>query len=790
MRISALDRKLVRELWEQRGPLLAICLVIASGIATWVTNRSVLSSLLEARAHYYTDFRFADLFVSLVRGPERIVDRLAAVPGVRELETRIVAQVVLDVPGVSELVTGRLVSIPETGEPRLNRILSQSGRLPEPGREDEVVVSGVFAEANGLGIGDTIRALIHERYRELRIVGTGMSPEFVYAVQPGNLVPDNRLYGIVWMRRTSLEHAYDLDGAFNDVVARFDREASRPAVLAAFDRILTPYGGLGAYTERDQFSNWYLESEFKQLGRMGRVVPLIFLGVAAFLLNMFLTRLLAQQREAIAVLKAFGYTHLQVGIHFMKLVLVLVALAVGLGTLAGRAMGGFMIELYKEFYIFPDLHLAVAPVHVRSAALVALVAAFLGTVRAVHRAVRIPPAEAMRPPAPASFHKVFWERWGWGRRLPMAARMVLRSILRQPLKSGLSVLGIACGTSLLVTGNSLMDSMDFGIGIQFQQVHREDATLSLVDPRNRSQATGEIAHLPGVLTVEPYRNVAVRLRSGHRDRRVSLEGLTVGRTLGQLLGPDLRPVDVPHHGLLLSKKLAEILAVRIGDRVRVEVLEGARPVRELPVVATIETYFGMGAYIEIGALNRLLGEGPALTGALLALDPAVDRSLHAELKATPAVAGLGLRSEMIRSFEETAKKSFAVMSFFTYSFALVIALGVVYNNARIILAERSRELASLRVLGYRRREISEILLGEIGLLTLLGIPVGLLIGVGLATLLLTSLDSELYRLPVVIDPSTFADATLTILIASTVAGLWVRRHLDRLDLVAVLKTRE
>jgi putative ABC transport system permease protein len=366
----------------------------------------------------------------------------------------------------------------------------------------------------------------------------------------------------------------------------------------------------------------------------------------------------------------------------------------------------------------------------------------------------------------------------------------MRSVLRQPMKSGLSVLGIACATSLLVTGNSLMDSMNFGIGIQFQRVHREDATLSLVEPRNRALAATEIAHLPGVRTVEPFRNVAVRLRSGHRSRRVSLEGLPAGRTLGQLLDADLEPVEIPDHGLLLSEKLAEILDVGVGDRVRVEVLEGARPVREIPVVATIETYFGMGAYLDIGALSRLVGEGPAMTGALIAFDPAIGNILPDQLKETPAVAGMGLRSEMIRSFEDTAKKSFAVMSFFTYSFALVIAFGVVYNNARIILAERSRELASLRVLGYRRREISEILLGEIGLLTVLGIPLGHLIGVGLATLLLTSFDSELYRMPVVIEPKTFAKATLTILIASTIAGLWVRRHLDRLDLVAVLKTRE
>jgi putative ABC transport system permease protein len=368
--------------------------------------------------------------------------------------------------------------------------------------------------------------------------------------------------------------------------------------------------------------------------------------------------------------------------------------------------------------------------------------------------------------------------------------MVARSVIRQTVKSALSVLAVACGMALLVTGNSLMDSMDFGIAVQFQRVQREDATLNLVEPRALPRVAPEIAHLPGVRSVEPSRTVSVRFRSGHRDRRSSLEGVPRGRELVRLLDAELRPVDVPERGLLLSAKLAEVLGVHVGDPLVVEVLEGARPVREVPVAAVYESYFGMAAYIELGELCRLLGEGSAANGARIALDPLAEPALHARLKETPAVAALGLRREMLRSFEETAKESFAIMSFFTYSFALVIALGVVYNNARIILSERARELASLRVLGYRRREISSILLGEIGLLTVLALPVGLALGVGLASLLLGSMDSELYRLPIVIETSTFASAILTILAGSAVAGLWVRRHLDRLDLVAALKSRE
>ena len=325
--LSSLDRKLLRDLWALKGQILAIAIVIASGVSTFVAMLSTMDSLREAMDGYYARYRFAEVFAGAKRVPEHIRHEIAAIEGRGCGRDAVVADVTLDVRGTVEAVTGRLVSIPDHEDPRLNGIYLRRGRMPEPTRDDEVVVSEVFALAHGLETGDRVRAIINERRKELRIVGIGLSPEYAYAIKPGAIIPDKRLFGIFWMRRRPLATAFDMHGAFNDVTLTLTRTARPDAVVAAVDGRLERYGGLGAITRKDQPSHWFLQNEFTQLRSTGAILPLVFLGVAAFLLNVVVSRLVGKQRDQIAVLKAFGYTNLQVGLHFVKLVLVIVLLA-------------------------------------------------------------------------------------------------------------------------------------------------------------------------------------------------------------------------------------------------------------------------------------------------------------------------------------------------------------------------------------------------------------------------------------------------------------------------------
>ncbi|MEM1452143.1 MAG: FtsX-like permease family protein [Planctomycetota bacterium] len=788
MRPSPLDRKLLRDLWSLRGQLFAISLVVASGVATFVTMQSTLGSLSIAMDDSYARQVFADVFARLERAPERVKERLAQVPGVAAVDTRVVAEVTLDVEGATEAISGRMVSIPDDDRPHLIVPHVVRGRLPEPGSYDEVAVSDAFAKAHGLLPGDTLEAVINERSVELRLVGEVMTPEYVYALAPGSVVPDDRLFGILWARRKMLAASFNMEGAFNDVVLTVARGSNIDGVLRDVDKILDPYGGLTAIPRVDQESHWFLTNEFNQLRSLGSMLPAIFLAVATFLFAVVLSRMIAQQREEIAVMKAFGYHDATVGMHFGKLVVVVAVLAAVLGLLAGDRMGSGMVDIYRQYFRFPDLEHRIPSRLVVLSIAIAFGAAVFGAARAVKRAAGLPPAEAMRPPAPPTFKPTTLERLGLGRRLPVAARIVLRNIERQPVRSGVSVLGTASGGALLLAGLSMVDSIDRAMDLQFRAAQREDVTVTLGSPR-AAGSLGEFARLPGVRHAEPFRIVASRLRSGPRSRRVAIEGFTPGGTLRPPIDESGRPRPVPDRGIVLTEKLADVLGVVPGDRVIVEILEGERPVVDVEVTDTYASFVGLSARMDATALSRLVGEGPSLSGAHLLIDVERKPDLDRYLKETPLVAGVGSRLDALRRFEESTAESMGFMAFFLVFFASVLVVGVVYNDARVALAERGRELASMRVLGYRRSEISAILLGELWLLALIAIPVGLGLGWLLAWATLQSMDSELFQLPLVVYPATYARVSLVVAGAAVVAGLVVRRRLDHLDMIEVLKTR-
>lgn len=788
--MSALDQKLLRDLRHAWGPVTAVVLVLACGVATYVMSLSMLSSLVRSREAYYDRGRFAHVFAHLKRAPDPLAADLADVPGVAQVETRIVVHATLDVPGMPEPAVARLVSVPDRPGPTLNALYVRAGRAIEPGRGGEALVSEGFAAAHGLQPGDTVAAVINGRRQHLRIVGVALSPEYVYAIRAGDLLPDDRHFGVLWMARADLAAAYDMTGAFNDIALTLAPDASEPEVIRRLDRLTEQYGGLGAYGRADHPSHRFVENELNELRGMASVVPAIFLAVAAFLVNVVLSRLIATQREQIATLKAFGYTRGEVARHYLKFVLVIVALGALLGTLVGARLGVGLTALYGRFFHFPVLAFSLDPAVVLEAVAISTAAAVAGVSLAVWRAVRLPPAEAMKPEAPAVYRATFAERIGLARLLPPSARMVLRHIERRPLKTALTTLGIALATGVVVLGSFSLDAIDHVLDVQYFVAQRQDLSVSFTEPCS-TEALHGLESLPGVTRVEPTRAVAARLRSGPRSRRVGVLGVARDATLFRVLDVHARPVPLPPEGLVLSKKLGELLDVKPGDAVQVEVLEGERPVRSVLVAALVDDFAGTVAYMDLAAVNRLMGEGPVATGADLAADPRRHAALYAELKATPRVAGVTIKLDAVRTFRRTIAENLLTMRLFNVIFAAVIAFGVVYNSARIALAERGRELATLRVLGFTRAEVARLLLGELALLTLVAVPLGLLLGFGLADFVIrVAYDTELFRIPLVVSRWTFGFAAAITLAAALLSGLVVGRRVSQLDMVAVLKSRE
>jgi len=787
--VSALDLKLFRDVGKMKGQMVAVGLVMACGLAMMIMARSLILSLETTRAAYYEKNRFADVFCDLKRAPNALRERLAAIPGVAAVETRVVGALRMDLPGLSEPADGTILSIPEDRPMRLNTLFLRTGRFPEVGKTNEVIVGEAFAKAHGFQPGDSIDVILRGAKERLMIVGIGLSPEYVFEARPGEALPDNKRFGVFWMNERDLATACDLDGAFNNVIVDVAPGENPAPVMAEIDRLLEPYGGLIAYDRGDHASAKQLDDEIEMLNGMSIAFPIVFLSIATFMTSAVLSRVIRLQREQIAQLKTFGYSARQVGFHYLKFALVIVGIGLAAGGIAGAWLGSNVVEMYHKFFQFPSLTFHPDLSAVGLAFVLSSAASILGVMGTVRQAMRLPAAEAMRPEPPAEFKPSVLERLGLTSLAGPSMRMALRNIERRPWQAFFTTLGLALAVGIPIVPGAMRDGISFMLDFHWLLAQRQDVTVSLIEPGS-AKAIQDIRHLPGVILAEPFRSVPVRLRFGHRSHRLAVTGVVPGALLERALDKDARPLPIPQDGLLISEKLAEMLDVKPGEQLMMEVQEGRRPSREVTVRGLITDYAGLTAYMDIDALRRLMQEGQTVSGAHLSVDAGRWNDFLEAVKKTPRIANLGITSALQQSFRKTTAESITLIQGIYFTFSMIVAFGVVYNSARISLSERSRDLATLRVVGFTSREVAGVMIGELVMLTVLAIPLGLWIGGGLADWIVQSASTETIRLPLILTHETYATAILIVLLSASISFYIVSRRIRNLDLLGVLKARE
>ncbi len=790
----ALDRKLLRDLVRLWSQALTIALVVASGVGGFITTLSAVDSLALARERFYAEGRFADVFASVKRAPNALAETLRAVPGVADVQTTTEHLVRVQIEGSSDPIIGRLIGVDARNPPRMNRVTVQSGRTLDAdsqagARTDsriEALVSAGFARSRGLEPGAQLTALVNGKQRTLLIVGIALSPEYIFAGLGG--APDQRGFGVFWVDHDTLASAYDMQGAFTQVAVKLAPGASERDVTARLTRLLGPYGAGEAHGREDQQSHAMLDAEITEQEVLGTILPSIFLAVAAFLLNVVVSRLVATQREQIAALKALGYPNSSIVAHYLKLVLVIMVAGVGLGIWLGDWLGGAFTGLYAEFFFFPLFEHRIAPWLLVVGVGIALVTAVAGTLNAIGATVRLAPAEAMRAPAPGDFRRTLLDRLGIQGVAP-ALKMILRNMERRALRTLLAIGGVAAAVAIVVMGNFIRDAMDHIVHTQFDLAMRSDVILWMIEPAGNS-ARYEVARLPGALLVESTRDVPVRFSNGAISERGAIQGYAADPELRRVIDIRGREVPLPEDGLVMTDRLATKLGLRIGDRVSAQVLDGRRQTLDIRLVATAQEMMGMNAYMERQALNRLVQDGDVASQFSVAIERGREAAFLKATQGMPRVVGSFSKASLLRNMEEISARNIRLMSTVLTVFASVIAVGVVYNNARIALSERVWELASLRVLGFTRAEVSALLLGEMAISIALALPLGMLLGWGLVHAIAELLKSDQFHFPVVIQARTYAWAGICVVAAGIASALVVRRRIDRLDMVAALKTRE
>ncbi len=787
--MTPLDHKLLRDLWRMKGQAIAIGMVIAVGVGMLVMMTGLVTSLNETRNTYYERYRLADVFAPVTRAPDRLIGRLAAIEGVSAVETRVVGGALIDLADRDLPVQAQALSLPDLRAPRLNDIFLTDGRMIDSDHSDEILLLQSFAKAHDLRPGDRILATMNGARRSFRIVGLAQSPEFLYVTAPGELIADDARFGVIWMSRSGLAAAYDMKGAFNEALLSLSRGANEAAVRDTVDRILAPYGGTGAYPLADQTSNMIVNEEIGGLEAASTGVPPIFLAVAAFLLYIVINRMVQSEREEIGLMKAFGYTNTEVGSHYFKLVM---AIAVGgalAGCLMGIAGGRALIQVYVAYFKFPFLVFQLDPASFVIGVIVSIFSASVGGLLVLRSVFALTPASAMRAPAPADYSRTGRMGQALNHFLDQPSRMVLRRITRQPGRMAGAMIGIACGMALCVSMITIYAGFDRSIDLTFNVIDRSDVTVSFTHPTSESTIFA-LARMQGVTLVEPMRQVPAVLRNGLNTHRGVITGLVPDARLGRALDADLAEIPLQNGGIVLSTALADILNIRPGDLLTVEVREGRQPVLDIPVTAVAESLLGAPSYMDLATLNRTLREPNRVSGAYLTIDEAQAADIYTALQEMPVVAGVSLKEDAQVSFQTIMDTGAGAIRYVMGAIAFVITFGIVYNAARIAYAERSRDLASLRVIGFTKSEVLFVLLGELAIVTLVAMPLGALLGYYLSFGIAAGFSSELYQIPAIFDPASYGFAAMVVLGAAVGSGWLVKRDIDRADLVAVLKTRE
>ncbi|GAB4429577.1 MAG: ABC transporter permease [Turneriella sp.] len=737
--------------------------------------------MARARDQFYSSTGFASGFVSLKKAPASVVQRIAATDGIALVESRITQEAALDFPGEKLPSAGRFISLPE----RLSRLAVRSGKVPVA--ENEVMLSEAFALANKLTPGSRLVAVLNGRRQVLKVTGTALSPEFVYIFRPASFMPDDKHYGILWMTRTAMENHFDYGGAFNDLAFTFAPSANTRHTLKLIDNLLEPYGGLGAY-DRDKLASYaFLRDEFKQLRTNAFFLPLVFLGVAAFLLHIVATRLIARQREQIASLMALGYAQKQIAAHYLKLMVVISGSGALLGVGVGWYLGRSMTWLYGEFYRLPDLvhafHFSVA----LSGLLIGASAGVFGTWFSVKKVMRMQPAQAMRPPVPERFAQSFFERYF--RNMPAITRMLLRNLLRRPARTVLTILGLSTAVMIMVLGLFMSDVMDSMLSTQFELLNRESMTVSFLRPVSAS-ALDELRSRSGIQLAEGYRQVPVRLRHGQYAKELAITGIPQDAELRRVANERGEVISLPPEGVLLNQRIAQKMGIRSGNTIDLELLEGNRRKIRVSVNNLVDEILGQGCYMRIDALSRLLGEAHSINVAALRTDALADDAIIAHLKTSSQIASVSTRAGTLKIFYEMMSRSMLAMITIIIIFASAISVGVVYNTAMILLSERTFELGTLRILGFTKAEVFEMIASELGTSVLASLGPGCALGYLFAWLLMNTVDTEEFAIKLIITSRTYVTAMLVSLGTALLSFIILFFRIRTMDLVSVLKVRE
>jgi putative ABC transport system permease protein len=785
-------RKMIRDIWDNKGSYIACLVIVLMGLIVF-TSVSIVSTNLElAKDTFYMEQNFAHGFAELVSMPEANMERLAHIEGIREINGRIVKEVRLNDSQREESVYLKLVSV-DLPDPRpVNDVRLLAGTELEPGKLLAWIDNQFFA-ANNLELGDSLEIIVGGKSREITIAGVGMSPEFTYPIRGAELYPNPEQYGIAFLPLADMRMLFpDLAGQVNDVVFTLETGADYEEVRDRLEPELELYGLLKIYPREDQISHIIMTQEVEGQKAAAKSFPLLLLSIAGIILYIMLKRLVEQQRGQIGILKGLGYTRGEIALHYLSY-----ALAVGaggglLGGLIGIWLATPLTDLMMEFFNVPIVYEGFSWFYLGQGLLLSLAVFLISGYNGAKYALKLKPAEAMRPPAPPIGKKFILEKIRFfSAMLTMQGKMAIRNISRNKGRSFFIFLGIMLCCAIVAVTWSFNDLVDKLIFYQYDQVETYDAKVTLTAPVAMAPALRELEGNPEVRWVEPLAEIPATLSYRWREENVAVLGIAQESSLYNILDAQGKKIAPPKHSLILSERLAQKLNADKGSILELEspFLRGEDKV-QVEVSRIIPQYLGMNAYMELSALGELLGQGELATSLLINVnnDEGI-LTLRDRYRESAVIAGIDSREEQMGVARELME-TFGSMIYMYVLVGVVIGFAIIYSSSFIVLSERSWELASMRVLGMTATEVFSVITFEQWFISLFGILAGIPLSQVMAWGMGVGLSTDMYSLPSQLTAESLFMAVIITALSIWIAQRFTLKRVKKLSLVEVLKARD
>jgi len=792
--MPVLLKKLLRTIWKTKGQFIAMVAIVTIGISIYISVTTAYLNLTGSQHKFYRDNNFAEHYFHLGRAPEEIIHRIAELPGVDLVSGRIQK----DVPVFkdnNERATARVTGYSLPLGKEVNGLQVTSGRLFEEhsvGGGIEILVDPGYAEANGIAEGDAVVIGAEGRKVTLRVTGTAISPEFVYAVKDlTSFAPEPKSFGVIMISEHQAQQIFHLNGQINQVLVTFKPGADRAEIVGKIKDMLEPYGVLTDYPQKDQLSHALLEGELDGLRVMSVFMPVLFLGIAAAIQFVLLGRMIKNQRLQIGIMKALGYSSTAVIMYYTSYALLITMLGALIGIVLGVYFASYFSDLYGMFFRLPQ---AIGAINIRAVINSVLLGIFVGGgagILASRRVLKIQPAESMRPEPPKKSGAILLERFSFfWKRLSASWRMSLRSVMRNKVRFGLVVMGVIGAVSMLLLSVFMNDAVDYMIDIHYYKQTRHDYLIRFTGLVKEHELLN-LARLDGVYLAEPLLELPVKIHYNGKAEDDLIKGLDPLTKLKAVYDAAGREIPLPEEGIVISNVSAKKLGVAVGDVVTVESLLGQGPshLTQVKVVGINTILIGSESYSSLHQANKLIREGGLISAAMLKTDPGLQAALEDTMNDMTGIASILSRQKELGNFNELMGSMIYMMGIMVF-FALALGFVIVYNASVMSFNERLREMASLRVVGFTRGEISGLLFKETALQSLLGIALGLPLGNMMINSYIASMSTDLYTMPIIIYPSTYFYTAAGGVLFVMIGHFFAVRGVKKLDLVEVLKSRE